>query len=136
MPVLDASVCVAFFRQDEPGHQTARAWLTAAADHEESLVAPVILLAEVASALGRAMPESQPVTAVIELLRSRTLVQLFAVDEKLAARAAIIAATHRIRGSDAIYVALADQLAIPLVTFDRQQLERGGLVVTAHTPAP
>jgi predicted nucleic acid-binding protein len=135
MPVLDASVCVAIFH-DEAGHAAATAWLAAAIVAEEPIVAPVLLLAEVAGALARALLDDRFPMAVIAQLRSRRLLELFPVDEKLAARAAALAASLRIRGADALYVALADQLEIPLITFDRQQLERGGLVVTARTPAP
>ena len=52
----------------------------------------------------------------------------------LAEQAAAIAAEHRIRGCDALYVALADMLSEPLVTLDRQQLERGAAVVTTRRP--
>jgi predicted nucleic acid-binding protein len=136
MPVLDASVCVAIFHQADPGHPAAKAWLAAALLADEPIVAPVLLLAEVGGALARAALDDRIPMAVVELLRSRRLLELFPVDEKLAGRAAAFAATLRIRGADAIYVALADQLAIPLITWDRQQLERGGQVVTVRSPAP
>jgi predicted nucleic acid-binding protein len=134
MPVLDASVCVAIFHQDEPGHPAATAWLAAAIAAGEPIVAPVLLLAEVAGALARAVLDDRFPMAAVELLRSRRLVELFPIDEKLAGSAAALAAALRIRGADALYVALADQLGIPLITFDRQQLERGGQVVTARAP--
>ncbi|HLX10619.1 MAG TPA: PIN domain-containing protein [Thermoanaerobaculia bacterium] len=136
MPVLDASVCVALFHQDEPGHAAAAAWLATAITADEPIVAPLLLLAEVAAALARALLDDRLAMAAVELLRNRRLLELFPVDERLAARAAVIAASLRIRGADAIYVALADQLGLTLVTFDRQQLERGGRLVTARTPGP
>jgi len=52
----------------------------------------------------------------------------------LAERAATIAADDQIRGCDAIYVALAEQLDDHLVTLDQQQLERGAAVVTVYKP--
>jgi predicted nucleic acid-binding protein len=136
MPVLDASVCVAIFNDREPGHPTAMAWLAAAGLEEEPIVAPVILLAEVGAALARAGIDERSTMDVIDILRSRRLLELFPVDEKLAARAAAIASAHHIRGADAIYIALADQLAIPLITFDRQQLERGAQAVATRPPTP
>jgi predicted nucleic acid-binding protein len=134
MPVLDASVCVALFNDREPGHPAATAWFADASIDEEPIVAPVILLAEVGAALARASIDHSSSMAVIELLRSRRILELFPIDERLAARAAAIAAACRLRGADAIYVALADLLAIPLVTFDRQQLERGAQVVATRAP--
>jgi predicted nucleic acid-binding protein len=56
------------------------------------------------------------------------------VSEALAARAAKIAARQKIRGCDAVYVALAEQPEMELVTLDRQQLERGVEVVATRSP--
>ena len=52
----------------------------------------------------------------------------------VAERAATSAANYRIRGCDAVYIALADQLGEHLATLDRQQLERGATIVSAHEP--
>jgi predicted nucleic acid-binding protein len=134
VPVVDASVCVAVFKSDEPGHADAVGWLATASRGEEPIVAPVIVLAEVAAALGRAGINNSSSGEVIQLLRSRQLLELFPVSEKLAARAAVLAAACRLRGADAIYVALADLLAVPLVTWDRQQLLRGAQAVRTLTP--
>jgi len=134
MPVVDASVWVALFNDRDAGHAAARAWLAAAMAEEEPIVAPVILLAEVSAALARASTDEPSPIEAVKLLRGHGLVELFPVDETLAARAAVIAAACRLRGADAIYVALADRLAMPLVTSDRQQLERGARVVATCAP--
>ena len=132
MPVVDASVCVALFNSDEPGHAASRRWLAVATEDEESIVAPVILLAEVAAALGRGLGDAELAQQAVALLRSRRLVQLFPATEALAARAAEIAAEQRLRGCDSIYVALAKHLQMELVTFDRQQLDHGADVVVTR----
>ena len=134
MPVVDASVFGALFKADEPGHESSRSWLLDAMTSDEPIVSPVILLAEVASALGRGLGEEELAREVVALLRTRRLIELFPVTEMLAARAAEIASEQKIRGCDAIYVALAQQLEMELVTLDGQQLERGAAVVTARTP--
>ena len=134
MPVVDASVCVALFRADDPGHQASLRWLEEAVQGDEPIVSPVILLAEVAAALGRGLGDAELSRQVVELLRAKHLVDLFPVPEALAARAAEISAEQKIRGCDAIYLALAEQLAMELVTLDRQQLERGAEVVVTRNP--
>ncbi|MBI2940706.1 MAG: hypothetical protein HYY04_09750 [Chloroflexi bacterium] len=48
--------------------------------------------------------------------------------------AAGLAATLRLRGADAIYVALADRLKLPLVTWDQEQLTRARPLVATRTP--
>ncbi|HEX9943481.1 MAG TPA: type II toxin-antitoxin system VapC family toxin [Thermoanaerobaculia bacterium] len=134
MPVLDASVCVALFNSEEPGHDASRRWLQEAEGDDDPVVSPVILLAEVASALGRGLGEEELARQAVALLRTKRLVEFFPVTETLAARAAEIAAEQRIRGCDAIYVALAKQLQMELITFDRHQLERGAAVVMTRRP--
>jgi predicted nucleic acid-binding protein len=134
MPVVDASVCVALFNADEPGHPASRRWLAERQGEAEPIVSPVILVAEVAAALGRGLGDADLARQAVRLLRGRHLLELFPVTETLAARAAEIAAEQKIRGCDAIYVALARQLEMELVTQDRQQLERGAAVVATRTP--
>jgi predicted nucleic acid-binding protein len=56
------------------------------------------------------------------------------LDENLAALAAEIAARHRLRGSDAVDVAVARRFATPLVTLDAERLERVQTVVTVRRP--
>ena len=133
MPVVDASVCVALFNEDEPGHESSRRWLQESGNGDEPIVSPVILLAEVAAALGRGLGKQDLAMQATSLLRME-LVELFPVTESLAARAASIAAEQRIRGCDSIYVALAQQLEMELVTFDEQQMERGAAVVVTRMP--
>jgi len=134
MPVVDASLYVALFKSDEPGHGASRAWLAKAGEAEEPIVSPVILLAEVASALGRGLGDEELAKQAVSLLRVRRLVQLFPVTETLAARASEVAAEQRLRGCDSIYVALAKQLQTELVTLDQQQLERGAAVIVTRRP--
>jgi predicted nucleic acid-binding protein len=70
---------------------------------------------------------------VQQLVRSE-VIELIPITLTMAEQAAAIAAEHRIRGCDAVYVALADQLSDTLVTLDRQQLERGVALVTVCAP--
>lgn len=134
MPVVDASVCVALFNSDEPGHQASRAWLAESGEGDEPIVSPAILLAEVAAALGRGLGDKELAQRAVSFLRRDLLLELFPVTEALAVKASEIAAERRIRGCDAIYVALAKQLDMELVTLDGQQLERGALVVPTRVP--
>lgn len=134
MPVVDASVWVALFKSDEAGHAASRAWLREARERGETFVAPVIVLAEVAAALRRGLGDPALALRAMDLLHAGELVKSFPVTEAMARRAGALAAEYRLRGCDAVYVALAHQLAMSLVTFDRQQLERGAEVVSTHEP--
>ncbi len=65
---------------------------------------------------------------------SNPLLLVHASDE-LAEAAGAIAATHRLRGADAVYVALAAHLNAPLITWDQEQIERTTGAISAITPA-
>jgi len=134
MAVIDASVYIALINSHEQGHASSWAWFEQAQAAHEPIAAPVILLAEVASALSRGTGDSVLAQRVVQQLKHSGVIDLIPVTLALAERAAIIAAAHRIRGCDAIYIALADQLSDCLVTLDRQQLERGAAIVTTRAP--
>ena len=134
MAVIDASVVVALINTHEQEHASSWAWFERARQADELMVAPVIMLSEVAAALSRGAGDSSLAHRAIRQLARAELIELVPVALVLAEQAAAIAADHRIRGCDALYVALADLLSEPLVTLDRQQLERGAAVVTTRRP--
>lgn len=134
MPVIDASVYVALINAKELSHDDARSWFQLAASSARPIVAPSILLAEVAAALSRGADDPALAHRVIERLARSRIIQLQPVTQTLAELAAAIAADHRMRGCDAIYLALAVQLNDTLITLDQQQLERGAGVVRTTRP--
>ncbi len=134
MAVIDASVYVALINAHEKDHTSSWVWFEQARAAREQIVAPVILLAEVAAALSRGVGDLALAHGVVQQLKHSGLIELVPVTLTLAERAAAIAADHRIRGCDVIYVALADQLGDYLVTLDRQQLERSAEIVSAREP--
>lgn len=134
MAVVDASVAVALVNAQEKDHAACWAWFEKARHEEEPILAPAIVLAEVAAALSRGVGDPALAHRVVHHLAHAGLVELVPVTLAVAEQAASIAADHRIRGCDAVYVALADELREPLVTLDRQQLERGAAVVAVRTP--
>jgi predicted nucleic acid-binding protein len=134
MAVIDASVYIALVNADEREHASGWAWFEQAKAAEEAAVASVILLAEVAAALSRGMGDPTLAHRVVQQLARSVVIELIQITMAIAQRAAEVAAEHRIRGCDAVYVALADQLSDTLVTLDRQQLEGGAALVTLRAP--
>jgi predicted nucleic acid-binding protein len=57
------------------------------------------------------------------------------LEVQLARRAAKIAREHRLRGSDSIYVAVAEAVDAVLVTWDVEVIERSPAGVRVLTPA-
>ncbi len=134
MAVVDASVYVALINVHEEAHAESWAWLRDVHARSEEIAAPVILVPEVAAAISRGLDEPTLAWRAVQQILSRNVVELVPVASPMAERAADIAIDHRIRGADALYVALAEHRSDELVTLDRQQLERGAAVVAARRP--
>ncbi|MCA9964497.1 MAG: type II toxin-antitoxin system VapC family toxin [Anaerolineales bacterium] len=134
MAIIDASVYVALMNEQEKAHAACWRWFEQAVEQKQILSSPAILVAEVGAALSRGTADTSFARQVVEQLHHSVTIQLLAITPSLAFRAGIIAADYKIRGCDAIYVTLAEQLGRPLVTLDKQQLERGSRVVTTMSP--
>jgi len=134
MAVIDASVYIALVNACEDAHASSWAWFEQAKTAREPIFAPVILLTEVAAALSRGTGDPALAHRVVQHLLRSKVIELAPVTTVMAERAAAIAADHRIRGCDAVYIALAEQLSETLVTLYRQQLERGIVVVPTRKP--
>jgi predicted nucleic acid-binding protein len=115
-------------------HAASRRWLQVYAAQGGTLISPILLLAEVAGAIARRTGDTALTErAVAHVLRVPRL-GLVPTDPRLGRMAAQLAADLALRGADAIYVALALHLQAPLVTWDRQQLEKAGARVMVYTP--
>jgi predicted nucleic acid-binding protein len=134
MAVIDASVYIALINADEAGHAASWRWYIQTVRSGEHIFAPTIILGEVAAALSRGMNDSDLAHRAVRRLERSRAVELVSVTVILGKAAALVAADHRIRGCDAVYVALAQLRGEYLVTLDRQQLERGSLVVETRQP--
>ena len=134
MPVVDASVYVSIINSGEKDHARSWAWFEESKASLGSIVAPVLLLAEVAAVLSRGVGDKALAHQVVEHLRQSGMIEFVPVTLAMAECAATTAADHRIRGCDAIYIALAEQMNQPLVTLDRQQLERAPSFVIVCKP--
>lgn len=134
MAVIDASVYVALVNSHESHHARCWKWFQQARTAQEQISAPFILLPEVAAALSRGTNNPTMARRVVQQIIKSKIIDLVPVTSKLAERAAAIAANHQIRGCDAVYVALAEQLDEDLMTLDKQQFERGSNVVRTRQP--
>ena len=134
MAVVDASVIVSALIPYDPNHSASQQWLNSIVGNPATVSAPTIILAEVASALTRGHANPQLATQIMNTLLGSKLITLVPVTTKLAESAAMVASQYKIRGCDAIYVALAQMLNEELITLDKQQRERAKSVVRARQP--
>lgn len=134
MAIVDAGLYVALVHEGEAGHSDSWAWLHAAQARREALRAPAILAAEVAAAISRGTASPELAHQIVVQLMTSNVVELVAISTHLAGRAAVIAAEHRLKGCDAVYVALAERMGDILLTLNHEQLERGSALVATMKP--
>jgi predicted nucleic acid-binding protein len=94
----------------------------------------MILLAEVGGAMARRSGNRRVAQDAVDRLKNSGEVNLFEIDDELADHSASIAVQLGLRGANAVYVALAEGLGMPLVTWDGEQRERGRIRVRVVTP--
>jgi predicted nucleic acid-binding protein len=133
--VVDASVWVSRLVPHDVHHAASRHWLEQAVADGQPLVAPVFLLAEIAGAIARRTGDPHLAEQAIRQVLHVPGLRLVVLDRRLGLAAARAAGDLSLRGGDAVYVALAEQLGIPLVTWDADQAARAAARVTVQAPA-
>lgn len=132
--VMDTSVWISALMPTDPNHAAAMQWLNRHVKAGGSLLAPTLLVIETASGLARAT--GQPVLAqrAASRLYSLPFMRIVSIDQSLVNETVSIAATYKLRGADAVFVALAKIEGLPLVSFDQEQLTRPTDIVTTIRP--
>ncbi|NJN96958.1 MAG: type II toxin-antitoxin system VapC family toxin [Anaerolineales bacterium] len=129
---IDASVFVAAGRAPEPHHKASIRFLRQIREQGVEVFCPTLVLTECAAAVARQTGKPVLAERVIALLDRWPNLRLIPLDEALARQGAQIAITHRLRGSDAVYVAVAKLFQATLIAWDAEILERvpPGLLLT------
>lgn len=132
--VIDASVLVSWLVSTDANHEGSRLWLERYKATGGLLVAPALLVIEVAAAIARPTRQPEVAKAAIKRLYSVRTLRLVTVSPVLARSAVNIAADLQLRAGDTTYVTVAHKLDIPLVSWDKEQLDRGASLVTTYSP--
>lgn len=133
--VLDASVFLNAFLSSEKDSDISKEMLLKLRAAGSPLVAPLLLLPETAAALSRGQNDPGLARSFAETLQHYPHLIWIALDQLLAGQAVNIAAAYRLRGSDAVYAAVAQQFACPLITLDREQHDRAAGLLQTYYPA-
>src|SRR3989304_10535713 len=113
MIAVDASVWVSGLTLRDVYHQISRGWLAAQHAYSNYLAIPVICLAEVSGAISRVTGYTDEGERAIDQILARPNIRILPVDHLLGLEAAHLAAQLRLRGADAVYVALARAVRLP-----------------------
>ena len=135
MIVLDASAWLGTLFPDELHHLTSLAWMDHTLVSGEDISVPSLFLAEIGGAIIRRIHDAQEATRNIGLVRTGAMFTIVNIDPLLDL---IIDTpiTASLRGADAVYVALARRLEVPLVTWDREIGRKAGHLIDVREPAP
>ena len=131
---IDASVFLNAFNPYEAGHEESNRLLARLQEQAVPIIVPTLLLPEVAAAVSRGREDEALTREFATSLSHLPHLVLVPLDMALAQQALDVAAQHRLRGSDAIYAAVALRFGCTLVTLDREQRERASHALTARYP--
>jgi predicted nucleic acid-binding protein len=122
---IDASVWIGFLDCNDPFNEPSESLLRYVQAANAPHFSPAFAALEVACALARRRREAQAGSTAAHLLRHNSRLrlvdtaQLLPIAETLGCRAFL-------RGADALYAATAELTATPLVSWDRELIERAG----------
>ena len=134
MIAVDASVWVSGLILQDAFHDISRGWLATQHARDNLLAIPVICLAEVSGVISRVTGYSEEGERAIDQIITQSNLRVLPVNHSLGLEAAQLAALLHLRGADAVYVALARRLKIPLATWDQELLQRCGQVISVQQP--
>ena len=131
---VDASVFVNAFNPHEEGHAESLQILAAIQNRGDPMIVPTLLVPEIAAAVARASDDSAGALQYAHASVALPHVMLVVLTPALARQAAALAASHRLRGADAVYLAVARRYGTILVSRDGEQRTRGSAVAICQTP--
>lgn len=132
---IDASVILNAFNPYEAGHTESLRLLARMQAQAVPIIVPTLLLPEAAAAVSRGRPDDELAREFSAGLRHLSHVVWVPLDAILAMQASGVAARYRLRGSDAVYAAVALRFGSALVTLDQEQRERVEAALKTWHPA-
>ena len=131
---VDASVFVNAFNPNEVGSDQSLEFITKLRSEGIPIIQPTLFLPEVIAYVARKKGDARLALKLANELRDFSSLTLVTLDESLADFASEVAANHRLRGSDAVYAAVALRFGTELVTLDKEQLDRLPSVLSVRSP--
>jgi predicted nucleic acid-binding protein len=131
---IDTSVFISRLSETEQAYEASRGFLQALSGRPVIVILPALILPEISGSIRRLTGSSALARDSLRLLDLIPNLNLVTVDKQLAAEAATIAAEGGMKGSDAVFVAVAQRFDAELVSLDRTQLLRCPRTVRALAP--
>ena len=132
--IVDASVWIASVLDKDAHHQVSLAFMHRFVKEQQIATVPLLVWAEIAGAVARRTGDTNRGMKVAEFIAAKIWVRGVPLDASLASESMRLAARLRLRGADAVYVALAATCHEPLLTLDAEMLERARGVAEVFAP--
>lgn len=134
MYCLDASVITNSEIENEKFHEYSKKLMQKIKERGITVIVPEIVLPEISSAVARGTDDAEKALKFVKELRQIPNFVFIPIDRELADLASKLAAEYKLRGCDAIYVAVASSFNAKLISLDDQQRERATECIEAETP--
>ena len=127
--VVDSSVIAAFFIAEDAHHTEARAYIDGLERGDYVFHLPMLVVVEVSAAIRRRSRDWRRSYRIWRTMLAQWeregKVTLYPLNRGRMEGAALSALGRRLSGADSVISALAEELKMPLRTFDRELRERG-----------
>ncbi len=131
---VDASVFVNALSPDEDGSDTSSDFISQLKQEGTAFIQPTLFIPEVVASIARKQESPKTGIEILHQLRKIPKLTLVDLDDDFADLASEIAANSRLRGSDAVYAAVALRFGTELITLDKEQLARLPKLLPVRAP--
>ena len=121
---LDSSVIVAALRKQEVHHEAAKNLLEKVKDGNHIAIEPYIVLIEVVAAIKRRTGSTELAKRVKNDFMAIDTINFTDLESIRASDASEIAMNLGVRGMDAIVIQTAKEFNVPLITLDKEMIEK------------
>lgn len=131
---VDASVFVNALSPDEEGSDESAEFISQLKQEGAVFLQPTLFILEVVASIARKQDNTDIALEILHDIKKFPKLTLIGLDDDFADFASGVAAKHRLRGSDAVYAAVALRFGTELVTLDKEQLDRLPKVLSVRSP--
>src|SRR5262245_38055502 len=121
---VDASVFVNALSPDEEGSDVSAKFISQLKQDGVVLMQPTLFITEIVASIARKQDSIDIALEVLHDLGKLPNLTLIELDSDFTNFASEVAAMNRLRGSDAVYAAVALRFGTELITLDKAQLDR------------
>lgn len=131
---VDASVFVNALSPDEDESDKSAQFISRLKHEGVVLIQPTLFIPEVVASVARKQDSANIALEILPELKKLPKLTLVDLDNDFADFASEVAANHRLRGSDAVYAAVALRFGTEFITLDKEQLDSLPKVVAVRAP--